>query len=374
MEKRNQLINNSSLHNCHHGGRYSVKNHHLVEIDFSSNINPLGISTKVLKMLRNNLQLAYSYPDPNCRELKKSIIKYLDPVIDIDINKNIIIGNGATELIHYFSLAFIKKNVIIPSPTFCEYELAAKRNGGRVLFSPVLENLQLDYEFIIKNANKVDNNIDCLFLCNPNNPTGKNAKNSICGILDRINSKVIILLDESYIEFTQAKARKDFNYFMNLTKDYKNLVILRSLTKTFGLAGLRVGYAIADRALIYPLSNRLISWNVNGLAQLAAIEALKDKDHLIATKKNNIVEKKRVFKLLEKNNKIRGISTDANFYLIEILNGRNSTDITRTILNKNKILVRDCKTFTGMNDKFIRVAIKTPQENNKLLTALETSV
>ena len=148
-------------------------------------------------------------------------------------------------------------------------------------------------------------------------------------------------------------------------------MILRSLTKTFGLAGLRVGYALSSKEKIRKLNNNLISWNVNGLAQIAAIEALKDKSHIKAARKNNISEKKRIFKLLKKNRKIRAISSDVNFFLIEILNEKTSADLTSELLIKNRILVRDCQSFTGMNDKFIRVAIKTPKENNVLLESLE---
>ena len=112
----------SSFFNCHHGGIYSVKSNKSVKIDFSSNTNPLGISKNVVKSLIENINLSYSYPDPNCIELKNDILKYLS--CNIDEIDHIITGNGATELIHYFSSAFVKKKVMIPSPTCCEYELA----------------------------------------------------------------------------------------------------------------------------------------------------------------------------------------------------------------------------------------------------------
>ena len=132
------------------------------------------------------------------------------------------------------------------------------------------------------------------------------------------------------------KRINDNNYFINLIKDSNNLVILRSLTKTFGLAGLRVGYALSTKENIQKLNNNLISWNVNGLAQIAAIEALKDKSHIKAARKNNISEKKRVFRLLEKSRKIRAISSDVNFYLIEILTEKTSTELTSKLLNKER--------------------------------------
>lgn len=367
MGKKNEL----NFFNCHHGGIHSVKNHSLVKIDFSSNINPLGISKRVIKSIMENLNLSYIYPDPNCIELKKDILKHLySNIVEID---QIVTGNGATELIHYFASTFVKKKVIIPSPTFCEYELASRRNSAKVIHSQVKEDFQIDPEFIVKNGNNPNNGITTIFLCNPNNPTGKDSKKQVIEILEKINDKITILIDESYVEFLNDIDHKRYNFFINLIKEYHNVVILRSLTKTCGLAGLRVGYAASSKKIIEKINNKLIAWNVNGLAQIAAREALKDKNYLKSAKRIIEVERKRSFNRLKKNDKFRPISTDVNFYLIEILNNKNSTEITDELLNKNNLLVRDCKTFTGMNDKFIRVAIKTPKENNKLFKALENA-
>jgi threonine-phosphate decarboxylase len=122
------------------------------------------------------------------------------------------------------------------------------------------------------------------------------------------------------------------------------------------------------------MKNQVIAWNVNGLAQIAAREALKDKEYLKYTKEIIESEKEKCFNRLGKIGKIKLIYTDVNFYLIEILNDKSSTEITHTLLNKNNLLVRDCKTFTGMNNKFIRVAIKKSQENNELLKGLEKAL
>jgi threonine-phosphate decarboxylase len=281
---------------------------------------------------------------------------------------NIIIGNGATELIHYFSSAFVKNGVIIPSPTFCEYELASKRNNGKIINVHTKKNFDLDEEGIIKKANNSNNEVSVIFLCNPNNPTGKNSSAQIIEILEKIKNNIIVLLDESYIEFTNEKTDK--KYFINLVKDYKNLAILRSLTKTYGLAGLRIGYAIANKNIISKLNCKIIAWNVNGLAQIAASEALKDRQHLDTAKKIINLERNRVYSILKKKSSINLTKTDANFYLIEILNDLSSSQLTTNLLKRDKILVRDCKTFTGMNDKFIRVAVKMPDENNVLINAI----
>ncbi|MGN6628444.1 MAG: pyridoxal phosphate-dependent aminotransferase [Candidatus Nitrosocosmicus sp.] len=362
----------TNLHNCHHGGIHSVKDYQLAKLDFSSNINPLGISKKVVESLKKNLDLSYFYPDPNCIKLKKDILEYLN--CNIDELDQLIIGNGATELIHYFSSTFVKEKVLIPIPTFCEYELATKRKDAKIIYSPVKQDFQINSEFIVKNSNNPNNKMSAIFLCNPNNPTGKDSIKQISEILEKISDKVTILLDESYVEFITDKGKKRHNYFINLIKDYNNIIIIRSLTKICGLAGLRVGYGISNKKIIEKMKNQVIAWNVNGLAQIAAIEALKDKNYINSTKKIVEIERESCFRRLKKNNKVKPVPTDVNFYLIEILNDKISTEIADTLLHKNRILVRDCKTFTGMNNKFIRVAIKRPQENVRLLNALEKAL
>ena len=124
-------------------------------------------------------------------------------------------------------------------------------------------------------------------------------------MLEKINKKITILLDESYVEFINDKQIKKNNYFINLIKEYNNIVIIRSLTKTWGLAGLRVGYAVSNKKIVDKMKNHIIAWNVNGLAQIAAREALKDKEYLKLQKKSLKLKRKEVFKRLGKNDKIK---------------------------------------------------------------------
>ena len=370
-------IFDSDLHDCQHGGIYSVDSSKSpVQIDFSSNLNPLGISRKVLARLKNNIAIAYNYPDPKCVDLKKKILEHIGSQLDFDINHNLIIGNGATELIHYFTSAFVKKRALIPIPTFCEYELACRRKESIIHYSHLSnESFLIDSDSIIRVANNPHNEISSLFLCNPNNPSGKFHKEEIINIIEKIDRKIKILLDESFLEFVDPQKKNTNNLFVDLIKEYENLIILRSLTKTFGLAGLRIGYAISSKINIDKLSHHLISWNVNAIAQMAGIEALQDKEHLQLTLANNHSERQRLLLLYGKSYKIRAIPTDTNFYLVELCSTKmNSTSLRDKLVKKNKILVRDCKNFTGMNDKFIRVAIKTRKENDILVKALEEAL
>jgi threonine-phosphate decarboxylase len=348
---------------CSHGGIYSV-NPNLVKVDFSSNVNPLGISKKALKSIRKDAaRLSSSYPDPECIDLKKSLMEYLD----IDLGSECItVGNGSVEIIHDFARAFVRNKVIIPAPTFCEYELSSKRSGAGILFVP-LKNLTLDAELIIEKAK----NFDAIFLCNPNNPTGLFSVKPIKKIIESIDSSTKILIDECFIEFTDDDDHHHHS-LINKIKEYDNIVILRSLTKSFGLAGLRVGYSISSPKLAKQLSANRIPWNVNGLAQMAGIIALKDLKHL--KKARAMIKKERQFiqsKIEKKMQSFAPCKSDVNYFLIHLKN-KNSTKVRDSLLTRSGVLVRDCSTFTGMNSEYIRVAVKTHRENLLLLDALES--
>src|SRR6266508_2191930 len=332
-------------YSCSHGGVYTV-NPNLVKIDFSSSINPLGITKKVLNALRKNLpKLSSIYPDNENTILKKKIIDYLgSPLTQDSIN----IGNGATELIYNFVRTFVRKQVVIPSPTFCEYEMASRKLGAKIKHVP-LKNWKLDIDSILETSK----NSEAIFLCNPNNPTGLFSYDLIERLIEGIDDSIKILIDESFNEF-------------------KNIVILRSMTKSFGLAGLRLGYCVSHPSIARKISLNKITWNVNGLAQLAGVTALENLSHVRRARK--IIKSEREFMHIKINNKLSSFSaneSDVNYYLIHLHHG-NSTQIRDLLLKKNGILVRDCSDFKGINDKYIRVAVKTHDENLELLNSLES--
>jgi threonine-phosphate decarboxylase len=347
---------------CSHGGVYSV-NPSLVKVDFSSNVNPLGISKKVMYSLQKNAGLISSmYPDPECMDLRKNLCNYLSKNLDTDW---ITVGNGATEIIHNFARTFVRNKVVIPAPTFCEYELASKRMGANILFVP-LRDLTLDTNVIIEKAK----NSDAVFLCNPNNPTGLLSTKSIKKMIECIDSSTKILIDECFIELVDDDNAQ--HAIIDKIEDFDNLIILRSLTKSFGLAGLRVGYSICNPKLARQLSANKIPWNVNGMAQIAGIIALQDISHL--TRARAIIKKERRFmhdNIKRKMQSFMPCQSDVNYFLIHLK--ENSVKIRDSILTKNGILVRDCSTFTGMEKaEYIRVAVKTHKENLLLIDALES--
>jgi threonine-phosphate decarboxylase len=196
------MMKNRANRDCFHGGVYSV-NPALVQLDFSSNVNPLGISKDLLNdVCRELSSLCTTYPDPSCKELKNGILEYLGLELDPTW---LLIGNGATELIHIFARTFIRKNVIISAPTFCEYELSARRSGATIKFIP-LKNWEHDPEKILKASKE---GCDAVFICNPNNPTGILSTVSARKIVENVDPKTQIFMDECFIELAEGTGKKN---------------------------------------------------------------------------------------------------------------------------------------------------------------------
>ncbi|HJU78807.1 MAG TPA: histidinol-phosphate transaminase [Nitrososphaeraceae archaeon] len=275
------------------------------------------------------------------------------------------IGNGATEIIYNFARTFVQKQVIIPYPTFCEYELASRKLGAKIKHVR-LNDWKLDVDSILEKTG----NSDAIFLCNPNNPTGLFSYDLVKKLVEKIDHSIKILIDESFIEFvSEAKHPRSFIEKIN---EFRNVVVLRSMTKSFGLAGLRLGYCVSHPSVAKKLSHNKITWNINGLAHMAGITALDNLSHLSKARKIITTERELMYNKINHDlNSFSAIKSDVNFYLIRLRDG-NCRKIRDLILKKNGILVRECSDFKGMNDKYIRVAVRTHNENLELFNSLES--
>ena len=341
-----------------HGGVYSAGfTPDSTLLDFSSNVNPLGFPTAVRSIFKKNLSLLSVYPDSNSNELRDHLQKYTG------ISKNqIVVGNGATEIIYNFCLAFLKRQkVLIPIPTFGEYESAAKLNGAKLYFFKTMNLNQSIPELEEEISHK-----NCIFLCNPNNPTGVLVKRkNMLKILESAYEKsVAVFLDECFIELVPGNNESVVHHL----KEFDNLFILRSLTKSFGLAGVRVGYGLGNKRMIEIMQKIKIPWNVNEVAQKTSINALSDKSHLPKTRK--MIKKESKY-LKDSILKLKGYTcydSDTNFILIK--SKMSSNQLQKKLLKRN-ILVRNCNTFRGLGNNFIRIAIRTHKENFKLIEALK---
>jgi threonine-phosphate decarboxylase len=355
------------LEPCVHGGEiWKYYPHYENILDFSANVNPLGPPRKAVEAIKRNLWQIPFYPDPESNALRSAISNYLGGISP----ENIIVGNGSTELIYLFCEVFIRSGdeAIIPIPTFGEYENAVKRAGGIPKHVRPDGNFRIDPNIPLR---EVGSKTKAIFLCNPNNPTSTlMPKDDLLEIIENSDrEQVLVFIDENFIEFVD----EDFS-LASKVKTYRNLFILRSFTKSFGLTGLRVGYGVAYEEIINLLFKGKIPWNVNCLAQAAAIAALQDAEYLERTRK--LIRRERKF-LLDELRRIRGLKVfpaSANFILIDIKQtGFTSAQLKERML-KHGVLIRDCSSFKGLDEYYIRVAVRTRQENERLLAVLRNII
>ena len=340
-----------------HGGIFSIKNPNEQIIDFSSNVNPLGCHPGVKKYLKKQLNQIHVYPDSESTRLRSNL-KWFTGIN----TSQILIGNGATELIYNFCSAFVNKKskVLIPCPTFSEYEKAVKFFSGKIIPFKSL-NLNEDFQkFIAKIPIK-----GIVFICNPNNPTGELLSKKNMEQIVKIAEKksTLIFVDETFIELVP-----DSNPSLVKTiKKYENLFILRSFTKSFGLAGLRIGYGLGSKKIIETLQRIKIPWNVNYIAQSAASAALCYSNFLDKSRQNIKKESSFLMNSLSKLEWMSCFNSSTNFILIKTK--INSKILQKKLLKKN-ILIRDCSTFCGLNENYVRIAVKNRKENQILIKAL----
>ena len=270
-----------------HGGKIPTKNSDHKIIDFSSNITPLGIPKSAKSIIKKNLDKVQFYPDPNSETVISNLEKYTHLP-----KSNIIVGNGAIEILYNFCFAFLSKTtkVLIHVPTFQEYETAVKLSNCKISYFNSL-NLSTNIDLFISQIPKNG----CIFLCNPNNPTGEllSKKELLSIVIEAKKLKTIVFIDECFIELVPKSNESVLSY----VKKYDNLFILRSLTKSFGLPGIRIGYACGSKDIIKILQKIKIPWSVNSLAQDAANAAIKNKSHI---KKSNLIIKKELNYLNDK--------------------------------------------------------------------------
>jgi threonine-phosphate decarboxylase len=340
-----------------HGGIFSIKNPNEKIIDFSSNVNPLGCHPSVKKYLKKQLNQIHVYPDSESSKLRSNL-KWFTGMN----TSQILVGNGATEIIYNFCSTFVNKKskVLIPCPTFSEYEKAVKFFGGNVISFKSL-NLNNDLSKFIQKIPKHG----IIFFCNPNNPTGEIlSKKNMEHIVKAAQKKSsLIFVDETFIELVPNSNPT----LVKAIKSYDNLFILRSFTKSFGLAGLRIGYGLGSKKIIEILQRIKIPWNVNYIAQTAASAALCYSNFL--EKSCEIIKKENLF-LMNSLSKIEWLfcfNSSTNFILIKTK--INSKILQKKLLKKN-ILVRDCSTFCGLDENYIRIAIKNRNQNKLLVKAL----
>lgn len=349
-----------------HGGNIekALEQYSLAEgavVDFSANINPLGMPYPVKKAVAKAMDCLGRYPECEYSGLRKDLASFygVEP-------QNLLADNGSVSLIHLIPRALGLKKSVIPIPAFSEYEKAACLSGGEVKSIRAKKDLSLDINLLLKQLKGRDS----LYLANPNNPTSLSVdKKDILRILKEAKDKdVILILDEVFMEFSDSPRE---NTLISQAVKSRNLIILRSMTKLFALAGLRLGAAIAHPKVIARLKKYQPPWPVNSLAVSAAREFLKDKKYIRDSYKLIQEEKTFLYSELSAFRALQVWRPSANFVFCRIRGKRITAAGLRNRLAVKGILIRDCANFRGLDTSFFRVALRTRKENLKLLSGLK---
>ncbi len=376
---------------------YHIKKEDIVS--FSANVNPLGISPRLRNELAAHIDAISSYPDREYTGLKAAISSYCgaDP-------SNILIGNGTSELISLFIGVIRPKRALIIGPTYSEYEREISLIGGKIHYYPLQESDQylLDVPSFL---HRITDKLDLVVICNPNNPTGTavNAKDMRL-ILDACKQHhTYVLVDETYIEFTepeetatssssnspespnglyqetnwdQAHSHIDASASISsvpLCRDYNNIIVLRGTSKFFAAPGLRLGYAIlGNDDLLDHILRKKSPWMVSSLAEVAGSIMFRDYDYIKKTRTLIAQERSRLYTLFEQSDRFRPYRPKANFMLIQILDESLNSHILFEKTIREGMMIRDCRTFPFLNDRFIRICFMNPDDNDRLFTCLNS--
>ncbi len=331
-------------------------------LDFSANINPLGPSPAALAAIKENLEIIRHYPDPFCRDLRRALSSYLAVPPEC-----LLPGNGVSELIYLITRVVGCRRALVTAPTFTEYAEAVTAAGGEVREVPLRE--EEGFALSPVRLKKEMPGADMVFICNPNNPTGRVEKKSVVRSIIEAARETgqMLVVDEAFIDFVE---KREQHTILPLVEKYQHLVILYSLTKFFGIPGLRLGVLIAAPAIVARLEAARDPWSVNWLAQVAGEAALSDGEYVKATRDLIAREREYLFRSIAQVPNLRPFPTDANYLLVKITDQHMSSPVFAAETAKRGVLVRDCSTFSGLGENYIRVAVKTRKENVKLLNVL----
>lgn len=326
-------------------------------IDFSSNVNPHIISD-LGKYVLEGLEKSRSYPDINYTNLRNNISDYIK--VDSEL---IIPGNGATEII-YLLMKSIKRRLAILNPTFSEYGRGAKLNNLEIIDFHLKEenNFSIDLDEIQKNMDKFDS----LFVCNPNNPNGKvKDLNELLDLM--IENDKLLIVDETFMEFVGEEEKYSL---INKIEQTPNLFILKAVTKFFGMPGLRLGYGVtSNKQIIKNIYEYKEPWTINSFAENLSNYLFKDKEYIKSSKDYYINERKFMLEELRKISRLKVYDTDTNFVLIK-LDDDEANSLKLELFEKYNILIRDASNFIGLDKSYIRVAIKSHNDNKVLIESL----
>ena len=329
-------------------------------IKLSANESALGMSPSVAKIISNQKLNLERYPDGKSELLRKKISKKYKCNFE-----KIICGAGSDEVIQMICQLFLKPKdqVVVPQYSFLMYRIYANIVGAKVVFAKEI-NFKVSITEIIK---KVTKNTKIVFVANPNNPTGTYlTKKEIIELRKKLNKRILLVIDDAYAEYMK---NEDYKSGLELFKNMDNVFILRTFSKIFGLASLRVGWGYGSKKIINALNIIKPPFNVSHIAQLAATEALKDKKFIDQSIKHNFLFAKKIKTYLEQY-QIFSNSISANFLLLDFKNCKHTAKYLYEKLKQRGIIVRSTEDGYHIRNK-LRLTIGSKQENLAFMNAVK---
>ncbi|ALT68120.1 histidinol-phosphate transaminase [Methanobrevibacter millerae] len=325
-------------------------------IKLGSNENPWGPSPKAIEAIKNELESINRYPESQLKELVHLVADYSD----VKDSQVIIGGDGADEIIDVLAKTFIEPGdeFIVPLPSYMYYEYLLQQYGA----NPVYAKWDLD-----KNVLDIDSIFECIssktkmiFLCSPNNPTGTLIEKADLVKIASENPDILIVIDEAYFEYSEVTNK-------GLIDEYDNIFIIRTMSKVLGLAGMRIGYGLACEEIIEYMHRIKPVFSLTRLSYVAAVNTFKDKDYIEKSIKDGIESRDYLIDELSKIESLNVFPSKSNFILIGVKDtGYTAAEITREFM-KRGIIVRDCTSFKGLDEYWIRISICTMDENKRFI-------
>ncbi|MCQ2976416.1 MAG: histidinol-phosphate transaminase [archaeon] len=339
---------------------FGVKKEDILKL--GSNENPWGPSKKTEEAIKKAIFEMNRYPESNLEELKKELADYSN----VEPNQVIIGGDGADELIDVLAKTFIEPGdeFIVPLPSYMYYEFVFKPYGAVPHYASWnVEDNEVNIDSVIDSINE---KTKMIFLCTPNNPTGGLIKEEqLRKVLDATkDSNILVVIDEAYFEYAEVTN-------VHLLKEYDNIFIIRTMSKVMGLAGMRVGYCISSPEIIEYMHRVKPVFSLTKLSYVAALTTIKDRDFIKESTEKGIESREYLYQEIDKMKSVHVYPSKSNYMLIDIHNtGFTAKELTEEFMKKG-VIVRDCTSFKGLDEYYIRISICTLEEDKRFIEIMK---
>lgn len=339
-------------------------------LDFSANINPLGIPDKLMALFSKELPQAIHYPDPDYHDLYHETAQYFSCN-----EKNLFLGNGAADVMYQWLKKLMPQKAVLTAPTFSEYENVLRRIKTDISYASLHHENQFDVT--AQNLEPLlEKGTDLVVLCNPNNPTGRiipsEEMDKILGLVHHYECQLVV--DEAFIDFTEYKETQSL---VPRIPVLPNVSVIRSFTKIFAIPGVRLGAVIAgNSSLVAQCKQEAVPWNINVMANVLHkyINTDDAEKYLVESRRQVALEREWLYDQLSALEPFSVVKSVANYLLVHWKDYDRTVTELRDRLLQSGIVIRDCRNFVGLDQHWFRVAVKKRAENEKLIKNITEAI